>query len=62
MPSPFGGGASGGMGMSPFGLAAGGGGTPGKGHDAWRIGLQLDQSTNQMCHLFCMVFFLAHLS
>ena len=57
MPSPFGGGASGGMGMSPFGLAAGGGGTPGKGHDAWRIGLQLDQSTNQMCHLFAWFFF-----
>ena len=44
MPSPFGGGVSGGMGMSPFGLAAGGGGTPGKGHDAWRIGLQFYQS------------------
>ncbi|XP_052693045.1 uncharacterized protein LOC128171316 [Crassostrea angulata] len=30
MPSPFGGGASGGMAMSPFGLAAGGDRTPGK--------------------------------
>lgn len=37
MPSPFGGGASGGMAMSPFGLAAGGDRTPGKILDPMRF-------------------------
>lgn len=37
MPSPFGGGASGGMAMSPFGLAAGGDRTPGKIFDLVRF-------------------------
>lgn len=37
MPSPFGGGASGGMAMSPFGLSAGGDRTPGKIFDLVRF-------------------------
>lgn len=37
MPSPFGGGASGGMAMSPFGLPAGGDRTPGKIFDLVRF-------------------------